>query len=469
MSYWQRIHKNLNKELDDENEKLDSSKFSSEHLESNTNDEVKIVHPLGNYLIKNSSKQRKYASLFGISEKVKKDEIIENEQKMEDKPDTEIETWDKNRDTLKEYSERDRRTAMKRDELPEYDEDGYRFSPETPTFRHGFNPTLRIKPTQNPDLHNGKIVNVSGREIKGMIAPTLQQGSKSEKDKVITRQESFNENNAKGESLTQTRQNNTEKEFIRHNTKETHLKPMLKLMKTQQMYMPPNKRSLRKSLLKRDSIHKTLALLVLRAITQNELGINPEQRKSILSTMKSGEVVLEELGKAFVELGLVLTPELREESKRKEFKGRVMDTGKKIMLDLNTPRGETPFVEEALKPDLALAVARTLENLKSFTLPNQDGRNIGTPEIETTRRKNELHSGTLTLQIISTVSARAEQKGRISHFRNEEMLSDVPQLQGAPVNVNAQFSDSAKSIWDGFAKEEYVNDRSLLPSRPSHL
>jgi len=470
MSYWHQIHKNLNKELDDvdQDEILDPSKFSNEHVESTNNN---IVEPLGNYMVKNSSKQRKLASLFGFSNPINKNELIEKEQIEKDKPDTDLEAWEKNRETLQDFSERDRRTAMKRDELPEYDEDGYRYSPESPTFRNGFNPTLRIKPPQNPDLHNGKIVNVKGREIKGMIAPTLQQGSKSEKNKILLHHEILNENIAKGESSTQTKLvfTDKQKDLIRHNTNETNVKPMLKLMKTQQMYIPPNKRSLRKSLLKRDTIHKTLALLVLRAISQNELGINPEQRKSILSTIKGGEIILEELGKAFVELGLVLQPELREESKRNEFKGRVMDTGKKIMLDLHTPRGEAPVIEEALKPDLALAVARTLENLKSFSLPNQDGRNLGIPEIETTRRKNELHGGTVTLQLISTISARAEQKGKKSYFRNEEILSDVPQLQGAPLNVNAQFSDSAKSIWDGFAKEEYVNDRSLLPSRPSHL
>lgn len=473
MSYWQTIHKNLNKEFDDdeilEENKTNTTKFSNEHSETLSTLQ-ELVEPIGNFTVKESSKQRKFSSLLGESQKVHKNEIVEQPQSLQDKPLSELEKWNKNRETLQVFSERDRKVAMKRDELPEYDEDGYRFTPETPTFRHGFNPTLRIKPTQNPDLHNGKIVNIQGREQlreKFQDSPTLQKGKKSEKSfkHIEILKEDLKAESSQVNKFQYTKENLNN---VRHNAHETAKKPMMKLMKTQDMYIPPNKRSLRKSLLKRDNVNKTLALLVLKAMADYDVGINPEQRESILHTMKSGEIVLEELGKAFIELGFVLSPELREESKRTEYKGKISDIGKKIMLDLNT-RGDAPNIETSIKNDLVLAVARTFENLKTLNVPEQNGRNIGTPEIETTRRKNQFRKGNLAFEIIERVSSRVEQKGSSSMFRKEEILTEVPKQGEAPIQINSQMLNSNKSIWDGFAKEEYVNDRSLLPSRPNYL
>jgi len=451
MSYWQNIHKHLNKDvsLDESNKDeeinihqnsldkkfLEPSKYSNEHQEPPSTRTEKIK-PIGNFIIKESSKKRKLSALFGFDESIpEKAEILEAEQEEKDKPETEIETWEKSRKTLQDFSERDRRVAMKRDELAEYDEDGYRYSPEQPTFREGFNNTLRIKPPQNPDLHNGKVMNIKG------AAETFQETQMKLKP---------NPRLLPPKKV----------EILSH----TIAKPQQQT----QMYVPPSKRSLRKTLLKRESIQHMFGKYFMRALCHTDTGIQPEQRKVILhSFLKQGDMLMEEVGKAFLELGFVLPPEIREASKRKEYDQRAMDVGQKIFLQLYE-KGETPIVEESLKQDLTLALGRTFENLKSLALVSTGGNRIQTPEVETTKKKNQNELGNITLQILENASSRIQQKGRISEFRKEQLNKEQKRAEST-LEVESPNRHGQKSIWDGFYKDDYVNDRSLLPHRRDDL
>jgi len=445
MSYWQTIHKNLNKEFLNENEnesnletseKEKHSKYSNEHSEPSFNADVEKIKPIGNYMIKESTKKRKLSALFGFYESIpEKAEILEAEQEEKDKPETEIETWEKSRNTLQDFSERDRRVAMKRDELAEYDEDGYRYTPEQPTFREGFNNTLRLKPPQNPDLQNGKVMNIKGK------AETFQETQMKLKPRG---------------------------RLLPPKKVEVLSSTIAKPQQQTQMYVPPSKRSLRKTLLKRESIQHTLGKYFMKALCDTDTGIQPEQRKVILhSFLKQGDLLMEEVGKAFLELGFVLPPEIREESKRNEYDQRAMDIGQKIFLQLYE-KGETPIVEESLKQDLTLALGRTFQNLKSLASVSTGGNRVQTPEVEKTKKKNQNELGNITLQILENASSRIQQKGRVSEFRKEQLNKDQRRAESI-LEVESPNRNGQKSIWDGFYKDDYVNDRSLLPHRRDDL
>lgn len=493
MSYWQTVHKNLNKDFeseiydeDNENNVNKPTRFSEEHKETHKEihneiqkktykedtietfkdvEEKEKVSPQGNFLIKESSKKRKLFSLFGFDDSIpEKKEIIEKEQNEKDRPETEIEQWENQRNVSKEFSERDRRVALKRDELPEYDEDGYRYSPEQPTFRDGFNNTLRLKPLQNPDLHNGKILNIKGKE---QFSIEKQMKVKPLKRLAPKKNEIFDTTKIKPSQTTQLKVKDTEKKFVRQNTNNLIFDMTPKLAEQRvQMYIPPNKRCLRKNLLKRDSINHTLGKYFMKALCETDVGIVPEQRKSILhSFLKQGDVLLEELGKAVIELGFVLPPEIHEKSKRHEYDAKAMDVGQKIFLQLYS-KGEAPIQEQSLKNDLTLALGRTFENLKS--LSNTQTNRILTPEIEKTRKKNQIDLSNITLQILENANTRIHQKGRVPEFRKEQELKEELKAE-ILLEVESPNRNGKKSIWDGFYKDDYINDRSLLPHRRDDL
>lgn len=481
MSYWQNIHKHLNKDFSDngnnENEmQLDSnlstssspSRFSNEHAEPSSSPELEKIKPIGNYIIKESTKKRKLSVLFGFDDNVpERSEILEDVQIVEDKPETEIETWERSRKTLQDFSERDRRVAFKRDELAEYDEDGYRYTPEQPTHRDGFNNTLRLRPPQNPDLHNGKILNIQGKaenfQEKQMKLNPSRRLLSTKKIEVLS------PDFAKPEQETQLYVPPTKEGSLKENKKVEILSPnFAKPDQQTQMYVPPSKRSLRKTLLKRESIQHTLGKYFMKALCETDTGIQPEQRKIILhSFLKQGDVLLEELGKAVIELGFVLPPEIREASKRTEYDQKAMDIGQKIFLQLYE-KGETPIVEKSLKQDLALALGRTFENLKSLASVSTGRNRILTPEIEKTTRKNQTELGNITLQILENASSRIQQKGRVSEFRKEQINKEQRRAEST-LEVESPNRNGQKSIWDGFYKDDYVNDRSLLPHRRDDL
>lgn len=469
MSYWTRIQNSLNKEFVDDDEILQNSNVNETKTEeaSEVPNQKNNLNLKYNFNVKESSKKRKLSNLFGYIEKVKKDELENEEQTVLDQPDTEIEVWEHARETSRDFAERDRRVAFKRDELAEYDDEGYRYSPEQPTFRDGFNNILRLRPPQNPDLHNGKEMNITGRETSSVEKTALVTMKPREKalNKVEVLEPSFKpemtrEEKMLGPLLQTLRMNKHDLEKVSH----------LKVWGESGNYIPLNKRNLRKSLLKRDSIHSKLGYFVLKALYEGNAGmnagINPEQRKSLLHSMKQGQVFLEKVGKIFVELGFVLPPEIREKSKRHEFDSKAMELGLKLMTEMNG-KGEAPTVEESTREDLALALGRTMENLKALECKEgASGMRILTPEVEKTRRKNQVRKG-VTFFILEKLGVRSEQVGSKSYFRDEQQLKEEGHSQSL-LELNSK-DNGFKSVWDGFAKEEHINDRSLLPSRPSYL
>ena len=469
MSYWTRIQTSLNKEFVDDDEILENSNVeetkTDQVSESPKKKQKNNLNLKYNFNVKESSKKRKLSNLFGYIEKVKKDEIENEEQTLDDKPDTEIETWEHTRETSRNFAERDRRVAFKRDELAEYDDEGYRYSPEQPTFRDGFNNTLRIKTPDNPDLNNGVEMNISGREIKPIEKSALV--TMKPREKAVQKVEVLDPL-YKPEMTQEEKMLNPLSKTLRMNKHDLEKVSHLKVWGESGNYIPANKRNLRKSLLKRDTIHSKLGYFVLKALYEGNAGINPEQRKSLLHSMKQGQVFLEKVGKIFVELGFVLPPEIHEKSKRHEFDSKAMELGLKLMTtDMNGKSSEAPLVEESTREDLALALGRTMENLRA--LECKDGASalrILTPDVEKTRRKNQVRKG-VTFFILEKLGVRSEQLGSKSYFRNEQQLKEEGQAESI-LELNSK-ENGFKSVWDGFAKDEHINERSLLPSRPNYL
>jgi hypothetical protein len=441
MSYWDSIHKNLEKNLGDTHEELP--------VEYN-----------------DSGKQRKLDALMGASVQRPRQEWVEKEQKEEDKAPTETEIWERNRINAQEYAERDRAVAMKRDELAETDGEGYRFEPESPAFREGFNNTLRVKPPQNLDLHNGSEMNIQGKALESFFAKQIVKGNKKEKTQGVELQI---ENN-RVDHDTEVRVNDPLKATLRANKHDLKIKELFKPQSRVEIFTP-NKKGVRKTLLKRDLYSGLLASYILKVLfTENnsfDLKLTQEQKHELKAIFKNGEVEIKELGKVFVELGFVLPPQMRDETKRVEFDAKAMELGRKIMMTMEINSLAKPMVEESKKEDLALAIGRTMKNLECMVFESSL-KNEFTHE-KTKKNKEIQNVGKKTLQIIDHLSRRVEKKGSTSYFRTEKNIEKEQEnkpsaiLAGVPKNMR-------KSVWDGMEKDlPNKTTRDILPARPDYL
>lgn len=459
MSYWENVQSNLDKNLTDENEVLETKKKVIESFTEENNEEP-------NFEFNNSGRQRKLESLLGYTKKIPRREWTEKEQVYGDVPLGEMELWEKKRQDLQEYSERDRKVAYKRDELAEVDDEGYRYQPESPAFRDGYNNTLRIKPPSNPDLHNGKEVNIQGKALETYFN---KQDVKSKPSEKSLQSLQIQKDNTRVNHDLQLKLQDPNVKTLRKNKHDLKIKQLFKPQGNVEIFTP-NKKGVRKTLLKRDFHEKTLASFVLKALfTENNFGLDltHEDKQRLKSVFKNGEVELEDLGKAFVELGFVLTPELREESKRNEFDSKAFKLGEKIMSSLDVNSSDRPVIQESLKEDMALAIGRTMNNLKSIVFETKG--KLNTFEHEKTKKNNEvvLKSSSLTFQLINQLTMK--QKGSTSYFRTEKNIEKEQQnktliaLQGVTKNPN-------KSVWDALEKNlPNKTTRDILPARPDYL
>jgi hypothetical protein len=371
MSYWDKIHKNLDKNLDESHEILKplhtvQKNSQTQLLQQNENQIENNENKTFSY--DDLGKQRKLESLFGYNVPRPREEWIEIEQENQDTPETETEKWEKKRNDLKEYSERDRAVAYKRDELAEVDEEGYRYEPESPAFRDGYNNTLRIKPPVNPDLHNGSEINIQGKALETYFSKQKVTSIPSEKplqSVEILKHSPQQQPTVELKVLTPLIKT------VRKNKNDIKIKELFKSQSNIEVFIP-NTNGVKKTLLKRDFYSKTLASFVLKALyTENNFGLDltPDEKQELKSKFKNGEIELEELGKVFVELGFVLAPELRDESKKHEFDLKSLKIGQKILYtELQGKSTEQPILEETVKQDLALALGRVMNNLKSLIL-----------------------------------------------------------------------------------------------------
>jgi len=114
-----------------------------------------IVRPMGDFRFNEKAKERMLENLLGLTPKTEKRELLIKEQDKDERPMTEMEKWEHDRQRLQVVSEESTQLAFKRDEGAWTDIDGYQQTREPPAFRDGFNTTLRVKPLPEAHLNNG--------------------------------------------------------------------------------------------------------------------------------------------------------------------------------------------------------------------------------------------------------------------------------------------------------------------------
>jgi hypothetical protein len=114
-----------------------------------------IAVPLGDFRINERARARQLDVLMGVAPKAERNELLVSEQKPSDRPKTRSEDWENDRGRAQQVSQEHAQVSMKRDGSAWTDEDGYSKVLEPPAFRDGFNNTLRVKPPQDENLHNG--------------------------------------------------------------------------------------------------------------------------------------------------------------------------------------------------------------------------------------------------------------------------------------------------------------------------
>ena len=114
-----------------------------------------VVFPMGDFRISERASSRRLQTMMGITPRVERRELMILEQLPSERPKTDSEKWEGDRQRSQKVSVEASAIAMKRDDGAWTDADGYQQSREPPAFRDGFNNTLRVKPPPETHLFNG--------------------------------------------------------------------------------------------------------------------------------------------------------------------------------------------------------------------------------------------------------------------------------------------------------------------------
>jgi hypothetical protein len=404
---------------------------------------TQIAYPMGDFRAPDKGKLRKMEILMGTSiPSVKKSEIINDDISSSSIPLSEKEIWENERLQLLKKGKEYAQVSKKLDGSAWVDEDGYATTKEVPAFREGFNSTLRVKPPQNSNLHNGLI---SLAERKAVMIDATENGSKSI-DVPST---------------------------IHKNVKSSHtLKfknvPQSGMESVHQMQEKREDKIFRLST--REDISELLGNFFIKAIENGVGKIGPEKQYSRLQMMfekhkGEGEInIAKELGKLFISLGTTLPiahstigeKETREASKKHDSIS--LNIGLKMMefLGNNSGSGNKPRIlqiEDSIRKEVAIAFGRAFLHVQSTAgLEYSNNFLKGTTKYDGNNKDRTLKGsiGKLTLQLLESVSS---QNPNLSKIMNDPIRREVLAKEIGSVLMQLETPASRELLLDRSEKQ----------------
>jgi hypothetical protein len=431
------LHKQF---AEDKEEKKISTSNSKEIYKTKQTDSSLIAHPMGDFRSNDRGKVRKMEILMGTSiPSVKKNEILNDDIVSSSIPMSERELWENERIVLLKKGKEYAQVSKKLDGAAWEDEDGYTTTKETPAFREGFNTTLRVKPAQNLDLHNG-LKSIDER-LTVMIENT-NSGFKSQNIPSI----------------------------IHKNLKSSHT---LKLKNVPQSGMesvyPMDEKRKDKifRLSTREDISELLGDFFMKAIENGVGKVGPEKQYSRLQMMfekhkGEGEInIAKELGKLFISLGTTLP---MSESRKKESREATkkhdsvsLNIGLKMMEFLGNSAGgnKTKILhhENPIRKEVAIAFGRAFLHIQSAAgLEYSNNILKSTTKYDGNKKDRTLSGqiGKLTLQLLESVS---NANPNLSKIMNDPLRKEVLAKEIGSVLMQLESSSTRELVLDRTEKQ----------------
>jgi hypothetical protein len=415
---------------------LDENRYDTK-TQNQSNETGPIAVPLGDFRFNEKARARQLDVLMGVVPKAERNEIIVNEQRFSDRPKTRSEEWEANRVRALNVSKEHSEVALKRDGSSWSDEDGYSKVLEPPAFRDGFNNTLRVKPAQDENLHNGlkslperralqsgasgsataitswTQVATSMKEQRGLIEPSnrpsvnVMQSARAQDliHRVMLRPEvsaALGKYFMKGITAEllglKSRDVKILASAFRHETETSELEGGGKIGETGKSDENPDKDGSRM---------KGEIELLLRALETLEAPTGYKGTVSTEDAKRNGVALSRALGNAFVNLGMTLPAGPRDDPLRNDTVA--IEMGERIMMSGDGPVGgkQASKSEEGFRKEVATALGRAILHLQAAA-GIQASRGVATArDAEQKERIIKLAVGRLTLQLLESTAARA--------------------------------------------------------------
>lgn len=415
---------------------LDEDRYDTKTQQQTLNT-VPIAVPLGDFRFNERARARQLDVLMGVFPKSERNEIIVNEQRSVDRPQTRDEEWEESRDRALQVSKEHSEVALKRDGSSWADEDGYSKVLEPPAFRDGFNNILRVKPPQDENLHNGldslperrgiqngafgssaainswTKVATTMHEQRPLVEPTnrasmsVMQSARA-KDlihRVMQRPEvsaALGKYFMKGITAElvglKSRDIKILESAFRHEHGTLELEGGGKVGETGKSDESPDKDGSRM---------KGEIELLLRALETLEV---PTGHKGVTLTedaRRNGVALSRALGNAFVNLGMTLPAGPRDDPLRND--SVAIELGERIMMSGDGPQlgKQASKIEEGFRKEVATALGRAMLHLQAAA-GIQASRGFATArDADQKERIMKLAVGRLTLQLLESTAARS--------------------------------------------------------------
>ena len=394
-----RISWKITKDLNPE--KYDTTTEGS-HINTTKQDVRGPVYPLGDFRVSERALARRLDSLMGTVPKVEKRETQNADQLASARPKTDAEKWDIDRNRSKIISEETATVAMKRDGSAWSDVDGYTKVPEPPSFRDGFNSTLRVLPAQEEHLHNGLKLNSEKMnpvsEIGHSIAPSVILSNRQSEVVGVFEKHS--------RSIPDVIKRAINSDAILRLSLKPEISAALANFFVKGV-------SLGVTASKSRDVHAFVSLFRHEhsTVELDGLGATGEANEHAREVVPLAENARRQeaeltraLGNAFLSLGLTLPAGKRDDPLRND--SVALEMGSRVMLAVEAHKEAPSFIEPSLRKEVAVALGRALLHIQNAAgISASRGKTVS----DSAQKDRTLKAavGRLTLHLLETTASRS--------------------------------------------------------------
>jgi hypothetical protein len=431
---------------------------------------TEIVYPMGDFRYTDRSRARKLDALMGIAAPpVPRREFELEEQRLSERPATEVETWESSRARARAVASEASEVAYKRDGEAWEDEDGYAQVREPPAHRDGYNFTLRVKPAPEAHLHNGlnSLPMATARPESSVVHAMRAEDAvhrcvSTRSDIAAIVGALFVRGIYSGIVGTSDREDAMTVDGARVRGEIELLLRMLEELET-----PPDGHVTERvsAEVARRTEHDTLGRALGNAFVSGVGGMALPAGSREAARRTEMNTLARALGNAFVSIGMTLPAGTREDPLRSD--SVALEIGNRVMAaDTGAAHGvriAVPDVPESLRKEVAIAVGRALLHLRAAA--GMYGARLGAPTVDAAFRDRTVvtNVGRLTLQLLEASALRAGKTlTRDPHRR--EVLANA--LGSTVMSMDALLGPSTVRA---FVAERERADASALIRAPAPL
>ena len=380
--------------------------------------------PLGDFRVRAAARERHFQSLLGDSMSQPRRELVNDEILPSHVPETQLQVQSKERKTVTEKARLAAAQALKRDAAAEKDEDGYVGVKETPTFRDGLNPTLRVLPPAASTVRGLKLDETTP-------VPTLSAAGA----------EAYSKRNA---------------DVTHRRPEKPLLAPASKLLLAQEGQTRVAV-EIRQTTM-RSKIAKVVGAYFVRGIS-DPIG-NSLRDEQLDSTRRSEKLISTAVGNAFVNLGMTQAAGPRDDPLK--IDSVALEIGERIMESTEFHKADAPEFESSdFRHEVALALGRAVIHLQTAgaIASRAAAPSLSTKSLTDSRANQRSNAGQLALRFVDAAAGRIGKEFQ-EDPRRRELLSRV--ISGAIESVGAGTRNNDQPVIRALANNPSLNKRFMV-------